>query len=59
MNVSRFVQEMLVDRDLIRVGNKIVHKRYGQGVITYVDEKNCAYILRKTERLRHSASNIQ
>ena len=62
MNVSRFVQEMLVDRDLIRVGNKIVHKRYGQGVITYVDEKKlCVYFEKngetKTLSLEYTISN--
>ena len=36
---SRFVQEMLVDRSLIKTGNTIIHKRYGRGVITYVDDR--------------------
>lgn len=32
-------QEMLVDRSLIKTGNTIIHKRYGRGVITYVDDR--------------------
>lgn len=60
--VSRFVQEMLVDRDLIKVGNKIVHKRYGQGLITYVDEKKlCVYFDKsgetKTLSLEYTINN--
>ncbi len=37
--VSRFINEMNMDTDLLKVGNKIIHKRYGEGTITYVDEK--------------------
>lgn len=48
--MSRFVQEMLVDRSLINVGNRIVHKKYGQGTITYVDGKKlCVYFDRLSE----------
>lgn len=47
---SRFVQEMLVDRNLIKTGNRIVHRKYGQGLITYVDEKKlCVYFERMGE----------
>lgn len=59
---SRFVQEMLVDRSLIKAGNRIVHKRYGQGVITYADDKKlCVHFDRtgetKTLSLEYTLSN--
>ena len=59
---SRFVQEMLVDRNLICTGNKIVHKRYGVGVITYVDSKKlCVYFQKigqtKTLSLEYTLNN--
>ena len=59
---SRFVQEMLVDRSLIKAGNRIVHKRYGQGVITYADDKKlCVQFDRtgetKTLSLEYTLSN--
>ena len=62
VSVSRFVQEMLVDRELIKVGNKIVHKRYGQGIITYVDQKKlCVYFDKsgetKTLSLEYTINN--
>jgi DNA helicase-2/ATP-dependent DNA helicase PcrA len=42
--ISRFVKEMIVDRDILKEGNKIIHKRYGEGTITYVDDKKiCVY----------------
>lgn len=36
---SRFVCEMIFDEDLFQVGNRIVHKRYGNGTIVFVDNK--------------------
>lgn len=59
---SRFVQEMLVDRSLIKAGNRIIHKRYGQGVITYADDKKlCVHFDRtgetKTLSLEYTLSN--
>jgi DNA helicase-2/ATP-dependent DNA helicase PcrA len=42
--ISRFVSEMIIDRDILKEGNKIIHKRYGEGTITYVDDKKiCVY----------------
>jgi DNA helicase-2/ATP-dependent DNA helicase PcrA len=35
--MSRFLDEILVDRELLKVGNKIRHRKIGDGVITYVD----------------------
>lgn len=60
--MSRFVQEMLMDRDIIKVGNKIIHKKYGHGVITYVDDKKmCVYFERlgetKTLSLEYTMKN--
>lgn len=46
--VSRFVQEMLMDRDLLKAGSTIVHKRYGRGVITYADDKKLCVHFDKT-----------
>jgi DNA helicase-2/ATP-dependent DNA helicase PcrA len=35
---------MIIDRDILKEGNKIIHKRYGEGTITYVDDKKiCVY----------------
>ncbi len=42
--MSRFVTEMVIDHDMLQVGNEIIHKRYGRGVITFVDDKKiCVY----------------
>lgn len=44
VQMSRFVTEMVIDHDMLQVGNKIIHKRYGRGVITFVDDKKiCVY----------------
>lgn len=49
-DISRFVEEMLVDRSLIKTGGRIVHKKYGQGVITYADDSRlCVYFERLSE----------
>ncbi len=48
VQASRFVQEMLVDRNLIKAGNKIIHKRYGKGVITFADDKKLCVFFEKT-----------
>ena len=37
--MSRFVGEILVDRDAIRPGTRVVHQTYGQGIIQEVTEK--------------------
>jgi DNA helicase-2/ATP-dependent DNA helicase PcrA len=37
--MSRFLDEILVDRELLKVGNKIRHRKIGDGVITYVDSE--------------------
>lgn len=39
MAMSRFVGEILVDRDAIRPGTRVVHQTYGQGIIQEVTEK--------------------
>lgn len=46
--VSRFVHEMIVDRDVLKAGNKIVHKSYGAGTITFVDDKRICVRFDKT-----------
>ncbi len=45
---SRFVREMIIDNDILKVGNKIVHKRYGTGTITFVDDKRICVMFDKT-----------
>ncbi len=47
-SASRFVREMLIDRNLIKAGNTIVHKRYGRGTITYADSKKLCVHFEKT-----------
>ena len=39
---------MLIDRNLIKAGNTIVHKRYGRGTITYADSKKLCVHFEKT-----------
>ncbi len=46
-NVSRFVTEMIVDREILKEGNKIIHKRYGVGTITSVDDKRLCVLFDK------------
>ncbi len=46
----RFVTEMVIDYDMLQVGNKIIHKRYGKGVITFVDDKKiCVYFEKRSD----------
>ncbi|MBP3326531.1 MAG: ATP-dependent helicase [Coprococcus sp.] len=47
-DVSRFVHEMIIDYDVLKVGNKIVHKRYGVGTITFVDDKRIGVMFDET-----------
>lgn len=59
---SRFVKEMLVDRILLKTGNEIIHKRYGRGTITFVDDKRlCVYFDKidatKTLSLEYTMAN--
>lgn len=60
--MSRFVTEMVIDHDMLQVGNKIIHKRYGRGVITYVDDKKiCVYFekdrITKTLSIEYTIKN--
>jgi DNA helicase-2/ATP-dependent DNA helicase PcrA len=60
--VSRFVKEMILDRDILKEGNKIIHKRYGEGTITYVDDKKiCVYFeknnVTKTLSIEYTMTN--
>lgn len=45
---SRFVHEMIIDKDVLKAGNKIVHKSYGVGTITFVDDKRICVRFDKT-----------
>ena len=41
---SRFLGELLFDKEELAVGNKVTHKKYGSGTITYVDQDRiCVY----------------
>ena len=60
--ISRFVTEMVVDHDMLQIGNKIIHKRYGRGVITFVDDKKiCVYFekdqITKTLSIEYTIKN--
>ena len=60
--ISRFVTEMVIDYDMLQVGNKIIHKRYGKGVITFVDDKKiCVYFekdqITKTLSIEYTIKN--
>ena len=60
--ISRFVTEMVVDYDMLQIGNKIIHKRYGRGVITFVDDKKiCVYFekdqITKTLSIEYTIKN--
>lgn len=50
--ISRFVTEMVIDRDVLKEGNKIIHKRYGKGVITFVDDKKICVHFEKLQAVR-------
>lgn len=59
---SRFVDEMVIDRELLAVGNRIIHKRYGKGTITYADDKKiCVYFengnVSKTLSIEYTTKN--
>lgn len=48
--MSRFVREMLADREDLKPGSRIIHDKFGQGVITYADDKKiCVYFERLNE----------
>lgn len=52
--MSRFVYEMVLDKELLKEGNRVVHKQFGEGVITYVDDKKVRIYFDKI----HSTKNL-
>jgi DNA helicase-2/ATP-dependent DNA helicase PcrA len=60
--ISRFITEMSFDISELKTGKRIVHERYGEGVITYIDEKRLSVYFdniksNKTLSLDYTISN--
>lgn len=50
---SRFVNEIRFDKKELKVGARVVHRRYGNGIITYVDGKKISIYFESLEEQKN------
>lgn len=50
--MSRFVGEFLVDRDVFKVGQRLRHETYGEGVITKLTDRGVTILFDQSKEIK-------
>ncbi len=52
VEMSRFVGEFLVDRDVFKVGQRLRHETYGEGVITKLTDRGVTILFDQSKEIK-------